>query len=78
MPAVETVDCACQTDGDDLGVDGALYDLEEDPDIPVLPEMVPPGTAGDFLSSVNRMQVTRRFAPSRREALYPSRRTLRN
>lgn len=62
MPAVETVDCACQTDGDDLGVDGALYDLEEDPDIPVLPEMAPSGT-DHFLSSVNRMQV--RHAPFR-------------
>ena len=44
------------------GVDGALYDLEEDPDIPVLPEMAPSGT-DHFLSSVNRMQV--RHAPFR-------------
>ena len=51
------VHCACQTDDDGLD---AWANLDEDPDMPAIPDGDPPGSSESFLNQALRTQVSHR------------------
>ena len=57
---VVMVDCACQTD--ENGLD-AWADLDEDPDMPAIPDGAPPGGSEAFLNQIMQTQVRRAITP---------------